>query len=405
MAFLFRQFVLGLVVGIIAVALLFSRGDPERLGDTAQVALPLFGFACAAGQGQAIQYFGRYLLLETAVKVPKHTLGDHPINRRPNGGLHGFPSGHTAAAAFGATALVRGCLSSSQPAQAVVVIAAGFTGTSRVEARAHTIWQVLAGAIVGWVLQFWALARFDRWFARMMSNAIARAKGRSAKGFTLIRKGTAAAAALLTLAGPSQSQEFQVSYYVGAQLANESNVSGADPNGVGAFRFTAGWDGRPFEDPLHYGVRGTYWMSDEFGWMLDFNHLKVYGDDVTLASTRFEVLEFSDGLNVITVGPIWRWRNPQSRWTPYASFGMGLNVPYVEVQTKPGAAFTEGYQIAGASVSAVAGASYAISDEWAGFVEYKGTHNWIDVDLDGGGFLETNIASHAFNFGLAYSFN
>jgi|GEM_PF-3720029 len=77
---------------------------------------------------------GRYLLLEAAIKGPKFGLGDAPINQRPSGGGHGFPSGHTAATSFGATALVMGCLRDSPGAQALAVLSAGFVGGSRIDA-------------------------------------------------------------------------------------------------------------------------------------------------------------------------------------------------------------------------------------------------------------------------------
>jgi len=159
---------LACMVLLTGFVILISGRNIEKLGDHMQVALPVAGLACAAMDGRALQYFGRYLLVETLVKGSKYSLGDAPINQRPNGGSLGFPSGHTAAASFGATALVTTCLKNSHAAQMVAIVAAGFVGTSRVDAGKHTPWQVLAGAIVGWALQVFALTAFDRAFGRAM---------------------------------------------------------------------------------------------------------------------------------------------------------------------------------------------------------------------------------------------
>lgn len=166
--FLLSQFGLPLVLGMFMLCVLPSNRSADKIGDNIQIALPLAGLGCAAVEGRALQYFGRFLLMEGAIHGSKSLLGDAPLNQRPNGGGKGFPSGHTTAAAFGATALVQSCLSSSKSAQAAVVIGAGFVGTSRVDAGAHTIWQVLAGAALGWILQVAALTAFDRAFRRVV---------------------------------------------------------------------------------------------------------------------------------------------------------------------------------------------------------------------------------------------
>jgi len=160
-----------------------SGRNSERVGDYIQVFLPVTGLFCAAAQGQGVQYFGRYLVLEAGIKLPKFMLGDLPINQRPNGGSAGFPSGHTAAATFGAVGLMQSCLKSSAPSQVVVIMAAGFTGGSRIDADRHTVWQALAGAIWGWAVQVMALVGFDRGF-RALWDAFARGLRRLRKRLT-----------------------------------------------------------------------------------------------------------------------------------------------------------------------------------------------------------------------------
>ncbi|KPP84157.1 MAG: lipid A oxidase [Rhodobacteraceae bacterium HLUCCA08] len=398
----------GLVIAALFCIVLVTGRHAERIGDVVQVALPVAGLGCAIGSGQGVTYFGRYILLEIGIKTPKFLLGEHPINMRPDGGTAGFPSGHTAAATFGATGLMQTCLKSSKPAQAVVVLAAGFTGGSRIDAGKHNVWQVLAGATLGWALQVMALVRFERFCRRAWTRlgrfvaGLRRRPNRSSRGQPSLP--TILVLGLLILPHSGQA-EIEISGYVGYQTAGESDVTGTDPAGAGAFDFDAGWVGRSFDAPPYYGVRATAWRSERVGWSVEFTHAKILADDATLAGSGFAKLEFTDGLNVATLGPSWRFPRDASRWTPYAGFGFGFGFPHVEVRTQPGAPLTEGYQITGPALGWHGGLRYAIDDQWAVFGEYKGNYAWIDADLDGGGRLKTEVDTHAINFGVSFTFD
>ena len=141
----------GIILVTILSVVLCTGTLVERCGDRMQVVLPVLGLGCTVVTGGTGRYLARFAAMEAVVQGSKWELGDRPINRRPNGGLRGFPSGHTAAASFGASALVHDCIRSSAPVKAVVLIAAGFTGASRIEAGKHDIWQVLAGVLTGWL--------------------------------------------------------------------------------------------------------------------------------------------------------------------------------------------------------------------------------------------------------------
>ncbi len=142
-----------LILAVLAITILMTEPLSERYGDRLQVALPLLGLGCTVLTGGTGEYLLRFLVLEGAVQGTKAALADASLNQRPRGGNKGFPSGHTAAATFGASALVHECISNSPFTKTVVIIAAGFTGASRVDAGAHTIWQVLAGALVGYFVE------------------------------------------------------------------------------------------------------------------------------------------------------------------------------------------------------------------------------------------------------------
>lgn len=175
----------GTIVAMVAIGLivLTSGRVPERIGDKLQVGLPVAALGCAIAGGDGLRFFGRYLLLEAGIKIPKFALGDTAINQRPNGNLQGFPSGHTAASTFGATALAATCMNQSKLGQGTVLMAAAFTGSSRIESEKHNIWQVLAGAVWGWFAQAAALTWFDRKMRRVFES-IGRLFGRLKKAIS-----------------------------------------------------------------------------------------------------------------------------------------------------------------------------------------------------------------------------
>lgn len=199
----------------------------------------------------------------------------------------------------------------------------------------------------------------------------------------------------------SASAETQLSFYGGYQAAPHSSVSGTYPGG-GTYDFVAAWEGRSFDPPPYYGVRATFWKNERFGWGVDFNHAKVYADDDTLASSDFTALEFTDGLNIVTVNGYRRWKDDSRKWTPYVGAGVGLAVPHVDVEHAGGTTF--GYQITGPAITLLGGVQYDFNERWGVYGEYKGTYSSNSADLDGGGTLQTDILTHSANIGITYSF-
>jgi membrane-associated phospholipid phosphatase len=116
-----------------------------EIGDIGQVALPAAGFALAVAHhdGKGV----RELALASATTLGVVFALKPIINRRrPNGGNHSFPSGHTASAFMGAAFLqVRYGWAYGLPAYA----AAAFVGYSRVHAKEHWTTDVLAGGTLG----------------------------------------------------------------------------------------------------------------------------------------------------------------------------------------------------------------------------------------------------------------
>jgi len=123
----------------------------EKAGDFLQIAIPAiaygatFYFDDSDGRSQFYKSFGVNIL---ATQVLKQSINA----KRPNGGDHSFPSGHTSAAFQGAGFIhARYGLDYAWPAYA----AATFVGYSRIDSNAHYLRDVVAGAALGVATSFY----------------------------------------------------------------------------------------------------------------------------------------------------------------------------------------------------------------------------------------------------------
>ena len=197
------------------------------------------------------------------------------------------------------------------------------------------------------------------------------------------------------------SSEVELSFYGGVQTAPASDISIRGDDTIADDDFSQEWEGRSADAPIYYGIRATRWQSSSFGYGLDFAHNKVYPKDDELPA-GYDVLEFTDGLNTLTLNAYHRWNGALGEVSPYVGGGLGIAIPHVEVTN--GSSETFGYQLTGPAATWIAGASYPISDQWAVFGEYKGTFSSNSAELDTGGTLETDILTNALNLGVSFNF-
>ena len=193
--------------------------------------------------------------------------------------------------------------------------------------------------------------------------------------------------------------EVELSFYGGMQSALPSDVVVSGDTVIPPGTNNVAWEGKSFDAPPYYGIRATIWSSSEFGYGLDFTHNKIYPE---VLPADYDTLEFTDGLNTLTVNAYRRWENAIGDLTPYVGGGLGLAIPHVEVTN--GTSETFGYQVTGPAATWIAGASYPINDKWLVFGEYKGTYSQNTADLDTGGTLETDVLTNAVNVGLSFRF-
>jgi len=214
-----------------------------------------------------------------------------------------------------------------------------------------------------------------------------------------------AAVALLVSAVPAAA-EMQLDVYTGYQTAPSSRVSGRYPAAVGGtYSRDISWRGRSFEMPPYYGLRATWWQSETLGFGIEFTHAKVYSSAADRAAIGFSQLEFTDGLNILTLNATQRWPGAwaNGRMTPYISGGLGVAIPHSELQVA-GQPAKEQYEITGPAGRVTAGARYDINERWSVFGEYQFTISDNDTSMPGGGSFSSTIMTNALNVGVGLSF-
>ena len=140
------------VAGLLCAASLAlpAAADPfEQFGTAMKYGLPLAAAVCAVDQNRFEDFAVRGVLQAALVWGMKEYFDGAPISRRPSGEGKGFPSGHTAAAFFGAADLAGKCFDDRPEVGAFAYGAAALTGWSRVSAGQHTPQQVWSGALIG----------------------------------------------------------------------------------------------------------------------------------------------------------------------------------------------------------------------------------------------------------------
>ncbi|MGR3502438.1 outer membrane protein [Pseudaestuariivita sp.] len=212
------------------------------------------------------------------------------------------------------------------------------------------------------------------------------------------------ASSVVFLSAAPAVAEFELGVYSGIQTAPHSRITGELPSGA-EFDELIGWEGRSFQMPPYYGLRGTWWTSETLGFGLEFTHSKVYAPEDEAEAAGFDNLEFTDGINILTINVMRRWPDlwADGALTPYVGGGIGVAIPHVDADPTNGDDTFE-YQFTGPALRLTAGMSYDLSERVGVFGEYQFTHSRNEAELEDGGNLETNINTNALNFGINLKF-
>lgn len=184
------------------------------------------------------------------------------------------------------------------------------------------------------------------------------------------------------------TREWMIAAYSGSPYTYDSDVRIKNP-GVHDFAVKdVEWQGKPFINPIYYGVRIARWFEGgRTGSMLDFTHSKAIsrpGQDARFEGTlggkpapgtalikdMFSKLEASHGHNMLTLNGLLRLPSFSARVSPYVGVGAGISLPHSEVHVKGDPARTYEYQYAGPVGQALIGLEIRLP-RMSYFIEYK----------------------------------
>ena len=201
------------------------------------------------------------------------------------------------------------------------------------------------------------------------------------------------------------AHKWRFGVYGGFQNTSPSRVSTFSDNG-NALSFDAEWDAKPLSMPPYWGIRSSFWDTERTAWEIDFVHSKAYASSQTLTQNGFNHLQFTDGINVLSLSRIWQLSDQKSfpSISPYIGFGGGISLPYVEIikSSNPSIARTMEYQLGGLAGQAQVGVRYSVTSDLNAIFEYKITYIDLDVETSSSQDFKTNLVTNALNFGLEF---
>jgi lipid A oxidase len=221
--------------------------------------------------------------------------------------------------------------------------------------------------------------------------------------------------------------EVELSIFTGVALSQDSDLELMQAGGTDLTFRDVSFEGRDFEIPPYYGVRGLWFPSEisHWGFGAEFFHMKLYaqtGDTVRVTGRRdgvgvdenerisdtLESFSLSHGLNYALADIVYRWQ-PGHRGEdflghlePYVGVGLGAVIPHVESNVN--GRFAEEYQLHGPGVQALAGVNVRLTRHIGLMFEYKFTYANLDsLDIPGGS-IEVTPLTHHLATGLTFSF-
>jgi hypothetical protein len=203
--------------------------------------------------------------------------------------------------------------------------------------------------------------------------------------------------------------EWMVAAYGGSPYTYPSDVQFTKPSGDFTVKDVE-WEGKPFINPIYYGVRVMRWFGDgRTGSMLDFTHSKALSKrgqqarfegtlngqpapEKALIGEVFRKLEASHGHNMLTLNGLLRLPSFTFRLSPYVGIGAGVSLPHSEVHVTSDPSRTYEYQMAGPVGQAIVGLEFRLP-RMSYFVEYKFTLADYRMPLTGrdGDILFTDV--------------
>lgn len=154
-----RRLALAFVLWLVGLWQAPASNEMRTAGDVLQSVLPATALGLTAGfhdREGAIEFAESAAVTLAVTYTLKYTISE----RRPNGGDHSFPSGHTSIS-FASAEFIRGRYGWEYgvPAYAAAV----FVGYSRVASREHHTYDVAAGAAIGFLSSYIFTKPYHGW--------------------------------------------------------------------------------------------------------------------------------------------------------------------------------------------------------------------------------------------------
>ena len=202
------------------------------------------------------------------------------------------------------------------------------------------------------------------------------------------------------------SHELRLGSAFGYSKTFSTLVRYSDPEYGSIEPFPVSWDGASFQEPIYYGYDISYWMPNQFGFMLEFIHAKIKADPLP---EGFSLLEMTDGLNYLTLNALHRSEPWDWLYIEYGG-GLGISIPHVEViyRDRPR---TYEYQATGPVFQAILGLEFKIPTNhfwgkiWRLRTNYKLSYSYEQAKLNGGARLSTHLFTNHVSFGLVLAFD
>jgi lipid A oxidase len=227
-------------------------------------------------------------------------------------------------------------------------------------------------------------------------------------------------------ASSAARSEMQVGFYMGKSVTPRSDVTMTAPDDTDITLKDVKWRPDSFKPSPYYGARAIDWNSrfPALGAMVDYTHAKATADRAQTVSqsgkrsgkevppsepfeATFRKLEFTHGLNFLTINGVYRAAGLHRRIIPYAGIGIGFTIPFVHgrLAGRPKSEEVLEAQLTGVAIQVLGGIEWRIfkSDRRSLFTEYKLTHTSHEVKLREGREVKTNILIHQFNVGGYYT--
>ena len=211
----------------------------------------------------------------------------------------------------------------------------------------------------------------------------------------------------------------EVSVFTGNSFTQNSDVRIHQPSkGTEAIFHDITWQARPFSGSFYYGYRFAAFLphTPRLGFEVDLLHYKMYAkvhedkqvtgvwqnepiDTVAPVSDRIQEFRITNGVNVLTLGAVYRVpvlvspAFPQGRIQPYFGGGPAYYILYAinTVDNEPNR--NRGYKAGGWGYTVQSGVRYALTRNFSLFGEGRYNNGTAHVNIADGGIGQTHIST------------